>query len=101
MAGDGFLAQLEHFFATDVVGTLSQIIFFDVAFWSDEADVPLVVLWLMIGAVYFTLRFHFVNLRGFRHSLDCVLGRYTRADETGEISHFQGLSGALSGTTGS
>src|SRR4029453_5614176 len=42
----------------------------------------------------------FVNLRGFRHALDCVMGRYTRAGDTGEISHFQALSAALSGTIG-
>ena len=55
----GFLGQLESFFSTVVVGTLSKIIFFDVAFWTDSADVPLVVLWLIIGAVYCTVRFSF------------------------------------------
>ena len=58
------------------------------------------VVWLIFGAAFFTLRFQFVNLRGFRHALDCVRGRYTRPDETGEISHFQALSAALSATVG-
>jgi AGCS family alanine or glycine:cation symporter len=99
MEGTGFLAWLEALFQ-GFVASLESVIFFDVAFWSDTANVPLVVLWLMIGAVYCTLRFQFVNLRGFRHALDCVRGRYTRAGDEGEISHFQALSAALSGTIG-
>jgi AGCS family alanine or glycine:cation symporter len=100
MQSTGFLALLEALFQNGIVGPLSKIIFFDVAFWTDEADVPLVVLWLIVGAVYCTVRFQFVNLRGFRHAIDCVMGRYTRAGDTGEISHFQALSAALSGTIG-
>jgi AGCS family alanine or glycine:cation symporter len=60
----------------------------------------LVVLWLIIGATFFTLRFRFINLRGFRHAIDCVRGRYTQPSEAGEISHFQALSAALSATVG-
>ena len=62
MGGDGFLALLERLFQDAVVAPLGRVIFFDVAFWSDDVDVPLVVLWLIIGAVYSTLRFRFVNL---------------------------------------
>jgi AGCS family alanine or glycine:cation symporter len=99
LEGSGFLGRLEVLFE-HVVHALETVIFFDVAFWTDQATVPLVVLWLMIGAVYFTLRFGFVNLRGFRHALDCVRGRYSRPEDDGEISHFQALSAALSGTIG-
>jgi alanine or glycine:cation symporter, AGCS family len=76
------------------------VIFFNVAFWSDSVEVPLVVLWLVFAALYFTLRFQFVNLRGFRHAIDCVRGRYTHRGEAGEISHFEALSAALSATVG-
>jgi AGCS family alanine or glycine:cation symporter len=100
MAEDGFLAQLERLFQAGVVAPLDRVIFFDVAFWSDTVDVPLVVLWLMLAALYFTVRFQFVNLRGFRHALDCVRGRYTQPGDEGEISHFQALSAALSATVG-
>ena len=94
--------QLESLFSSAVVAPLSAVIFFDVAFWSDSVHVPLplVVLWLILGAVFFTLRFQFVNFRAFRHAIDCVRGRYTAPDETGEISHFQALSAALSATVG-
>ena len=104
MDGSGFLAQLEGLFETVVVDSLSTVIFLDVAFWDnasgDRIQIPLVVLWLVLGALYFTLRFQFVNFRGFRHAIDCVRGRYSAGDEVGEISHFQALSAALSATVG-
>jgi len=99
-ASRGFLSQLEAIFQTWLVAPIEAVIFLDVAFFSDTVTLPLVVVWLIVGAVFFTLRFHFVNLRGFRHAIDCVRGRYTRAGETGEISHFQALSAALSATVG-
>jgi AGCS family alanine or glycine:cation symporter len=99
-ATEGFVSALENLFSGWIVTPLEKVIFFDVAFWDPEVQVPLVVLWLILGATFFTLRFRFVNFRGFRHALDCVRGRYTRPDETGEISHFQALSAALSATVG-
>lgn len=96
----GFLAQLEALFSRFVVGPVEAVIFLDLAFWNDAIQLPLVVVWLIFGAAYFTLRFQFVNLRGFRHAVDCVRGRYTRPGEVGEISHFQALSAALSATVG-
>jgi len=101
----GFIGQLEAFFSGSVVAALEAVIFFDVWFWDGgpgEPDVklPLVVVWLIFGATFFTLRFRFINLRGFRHAIDCVRGRYTQPDEAGEITHFQALSAALSATVG-
>jgi AGCS family alanine or glycine:cation symporter len=93
-------SQLESLFKDLVVGTLDQIIFFDVVFWDDAISVPLVVLWLAFAALFFTLRFQFVNFRAFRHAIDCVRGRYTKDDAAGEISHFQALAAALSATVG-
>ena len=97
---ESFVSLIEGLFTRFVVGPLSKIIFFDVTFWTESVQVPLVVLWLILGASYFTLRFRFVNVRAFRHAIDCVRGRYTRPDESGEISHFQALSAALSATVG-
>ncbi|MFP6641017.1 MAG: alanine/glycine:cation symporter family protein [Myxococcota bacterium] len=83
---------------------IRTVLFFDLAFWdngqSGETVLPAVVVWLVAGAVFFTLRFQFINIRGFRHGVDCVRGRYTGPDESGEISHFQALSAALSATVG-
>ncbi|HJO21990.1 MAG: alanine/glycine:cation symporter family protein [Myxococcota bacterium] len=96
----GFIQQLNSLFVDWIVAPLETVIFFDVAFWRPDVQVPLVVLWLILGATFFTLRFQFVNLRGFRHAIDSVRGVYSRPDESGEISHFQALSAALSATVG-
>ena len=94
------LTWLEHGFSNYLVDPLAALIFFDVVFWDDRFNVPLVVLWLVAGSLFFTLRFQFVNFRAFRHAVDCVRGRYTDPSEAGEISHFQALSAALSATVG-
>lgn len=101
---ESVFALLEQLFADWVVGPLGRIIFYDLAFWDDASGdalvVPAVVAWLIAGAVFFTFRFGFVNLTGFRHGIDCVRGRYSEADDAGEVSHFQALAAALSATVG-
>ncbi|MEE2672339.1 MAG: alanine/glycine:cation symporter family protein [Myxococcota bacterium] len=98
------LDSLESFFKEWVVASIDAVLFFDVAFWDNgseaEIQLPIVVLWLVFGALFFTLRFQFINFRGFLHGVDCVRGRYSRPGETGDISHFQALSAALSATVG-
>ncbi len=61
---------------------------------------PFMVIWLMLGAVFFTFRFGFINLRGIRHSLDLVRGKYDDPNAVGEVTHFQALATAVSGTVG-
>jgi AGCS family alanine or glycine:cation symporter len=97
---DGLLARLDALFSTWVVDPIGAVLFWDVAFWHPTVELPIVVLVLALGALFFTLRFHFVNLRAFRHAIDCVRGLYSKPGDTGEISHFQALSAALSATVG-
>jgi len=98
------LDSLEAFFKQWIVAPIDAVLFFDVAFWDNgseaEIQLPIVVLWLVVGALFFTLRFQFINFRAFRHAVDCVRGRYSHPGETGDISHFQALSAALSATVG-
>ena len=61
---------------------------------------PFVVVWLVIGAVFFTLSWRFVNVRMFGHAIQVVRGRYDNPDDHGEVSHFQALASALSATVG-
>jgi len=65
-----------------------------------KANLPIVVVWLIIGAVVFTIYMGFINIRGFRHSIDIVRGKYDNPDDEGEVSHFQALTTALSATVG-
>lgn len=61
---------------------------------------PLIVLWLIAAAVVLTFYFRFVNLRGFVHGFRLIRGDYSNPRDTGEVSHFQALATALSGTVG-
>ena len=42
----------------------------------------------------------FVNLRGFGHAIRLVRGDYADPNSAGEVSHFQALATAVSGTVG-
>jgi AGCS family alanine or glycine:cation symporter len=61
---------------------------------------PWIVAWLVIAASFFTLYFGFIQFRVIRHSLQIVSGKYSDPDDAGEVSHFQALATALSGTVG-
>lgn len=68
-------------------------------------DLPWIVGWLVIGAVVFTLYFGFIQFRAFGHAIALVRGKYSPPGQTGpgqagEVSHFQALATALSGTVG-
>ncbi|WP_202844899.1 alanine/glycine:cation symporter family protein [Luteimonas saliphila] len=64
------------------------------------ASLPFVVLWLLVAALAFTLYFRFINLRGFAQGFRLVRGDFSRPDDPGEVTHFQALATALSGTVG-
>jgi len=84
-----------------VVGPMSSVLFFD--FGTKNylgASVPFVVIWLLCGGVFLTLKMGFINVRGFKHGLDLVRGKYDDKSKPGEVSHFQALASALSGTVG-
>lgn len=79
-------------------GYLAQVIFYDV--FPGEPKMPFIVAWLIVAAVFLTIRFSFVNLRMMRHALRVIRGKYRTADDQGEVSPFQALSTALSATVG-
>ena len=62
--------------------------------------VPFMVIWLILGALFFTIRFRFINFRGIKHSLQLVRGKYDDPEAIGEVTHFQALATAVSGTVG-
>lgn len=83
-----------------------------------DVKVPLVLVWLIIAAIFFTVYFRFINFRGFKYAINLVRGKYDLPGETkdwdgddvvdlpkgekaaGQVSHFQALTTALSGTVG-
>ncbi len=71
-----------------------------IAFADGSLGFPFIVLWLLVGAVFFTLRMKFINFRGFRHAIEVAMGKYDDPEDPGEVTHFQALTAALSGTVG-
>ena len=89
---------------TPIADTIEDIVFVSFRFpiGDQELEVPIVLLWLIAGAIFATLYFRFINLRCFRLAIDVVRGKYTdpASKGNGEVSHFQALTAALSGTVG-
>ncbi len=94
---------------------IGDVFFWDVCFWDNvtttdpatgeeavdkKVEVPLAVIWLVMGAIFLTLRMGFINIRGFLHAIRVTKGDYDNPDDPGEVSHFQALSSALSATVG-
>lgn len=82
-----------------IVDLLATIIFYK-PFLKFGLHLPIVVIWLIGGAFVFTIYFRFVHIRLFRHAIDITRGLYDHPDQKGEVSHFQALVTALSGTLG-
>ena len=84
-----------------IVSTIGSVIFYDITKpFGGNKNIPFIVVWLIFGALFFTLKMNFINLRGFQHSVELVRGDYSDPDNKGEVSHFQALTTALSGTVG-
>ncbi|MFT7652368.1 MAG: AGCS family alanine or glycine:cation symporter [Limisphaerales bacterium] len=75
-----------------------DFIFYAIPFFGTE--MPLIVLWLIGGGVFFTGYFRFINIRGFSHAVKIITGKYKTDDDPGQISQFQALTTAVSGTVG-
>ncbi len=78
----------------------SSVIFFEIMGY------PFVILLLVGSAIFFTLYFGFPNIRYFWTSINVVRGKYDEIEkgdsdsDDGEVSHFQALATAVSGTVG-
>lgn len=109
-------------FMDPVVASIASVMFwdpfaqlgmYDPTIFTDDGDIayhpngtkrtqsiPFVVVWLVFGAIFFTIRTKFINIRGLKYSIDLVRGKYDNPKNKGEVSHFQALTTALSATVG-
>lgn len=97
MAQSGGLAERIDQAVGPVSDAVNAVIFYSVRIGG--VDLPLVVIWLISAAAIITVSLGFINLRGFRHALSIVTRKRSH-DGDGQISHFEALSSALSGTVG-
>ena len=91
-----FQEKLDFFFAEYVVSPLAGVLFWPIP----GINMPLVVAWLLGGAIFFTFKLRFVNIRLFKHAINLVIRKNCHKDEVGEVTHFQALTTALSATVG-
>lgn len=111
----------------NATGWFVKFIFYAIPF-SKSVQIPWVLFPLIIGAIYFTIYFNFVNFRNFKTAIQIISGKFDKIDQDsatnvnpsanlhtvdgdivdtikdesakGEVTHFQALTAALSGTVG-
>ncbi len=64
------------------------------------AEVPIIILWILAAGIFFTIYLKGVAIWGLKHSIDNLTKKPDNSDECGEVSSFQALATALSGTIG-
>ncbi len=64
------------------------------------SSLPFILVWLIVASIFFTVSLKFINIRGIKYFPKIVKGAYTKPEDKGEVTHFQALTAALSGTVG-
>ncbi len=117
VAKDDWISTIDGWFGKYLVAPMDKVLFAPVYTQKQEIEtvnsvtgasrketistaLPFIVLWLFVGATFFTLVMGFINFRGFWHAIRLTKGDYDDPKDPGEVTHFQALSSALSGTVG-
>ena len=98
MAQESSIDQMISDAVAPIVNPIVSTVFYSVPVFGTQF--PLIVGWLVLAAVVFTLYFGFIQFRGFKHSIELVRGDYLDPKDAGEVTPFQALATALSGTVG-
>lgn len=86
--------QIDQFFGWIVGNIFAPVLFYEIF------GIPLIIMVLVSGGIFFSTRYRYINIRLFRHAIDVVRGRYDDPNDPGEISHFKALTAALAATVG-
>ena len=82
-----------------VSDSIANIIFFPVSICGN--NVPMIILWVLFAGIFFTIYFRGIAVWGFKHAIQNVSSKPQKGhDGCGEVSSFQALATALSGTIG-
>jgi AGCS family alanine or glycine:cation symporter len=95
--GGGIDDVLNKFFGK-VFGPFVSLIFYSITV--NGVSFPLIVGWLIVASIILTVYMGFIQFKGVKHSIDLIRGVYSNPEDAGEVSHFQALATALSGTVG-
>jgi len=81
-----------------ITDKIADLVFFPINIFG--AKIPIVILWILIAGIFFTFYFRGIAIWGFRHSLNLISQAKKSNGGDGEVSSFQALATALSGTIG-
>ena len=82
-----------------ISSVIVNIVFFSVEIY-DGIQVPLIVVWLILAALFTTIYFGFVNIRYFKTALKIASGKFKEDHAPGEVTHKQALWTACAATVG-
>lgn len=100
VAEKSFDQQVDDFLAP-ISKAIENTIFFQLDMISSWLPpIPFIVVWLLGAGIFFSFYMGFPNIRGFRQSIRIVKGTYDDPTDPGEVTHFQALTAAVSGTVG-
>lgn len=80
-----------------VSDAIAKVIFTSVPLPGGE--IPMIILWILFAGIFFTIYFKGVAIWGLKHAVDQLI-KPSNNSGSGEVSSFQALATALSGTIG-
>ena len=81
-----------------IIDAIAAFIFTPISIFG--AQVPIIILWILFAGIFFTFYLRGIPIWGFKHSLKVISEAKKDNGGDGEVSAFQALSTALSGTIG-
>ena len=82
-----------------ITDAIANVVFSSVTLCSTK--VPLIILWILAAGFFFTIYFKGIAIWGFKHAVDHIVKKPEGNGEgSGDVSSFQALATALSGTIG-
>jgi len=78
---------------------VANIIFFPINCFNTK--VPIIIFWILFAGIFFTIYFRGICIWGFKHAIDLIKKPADKnTNGSGDVSSFQALATALSGTIG-
>ena len=82
-----------------ITDAIADVIFFQVSLFGTK--IPVIILWILVAGIFFTIYFKGICIWGFKHAIDIVAKPADKSKgDCGDVSSFQALATALSGTIG-
>ena len=85
-------------YVAPVSDAIAKIIFYPIHVAGGE--VPIIIFWILFAGIFFTFYFRGIAVWGFKHAVDQIIKPKKDGAGEGEVSSFQALATALSGTIG-